>query len=105
MRFDLVVANGTVVIPTGRISADLAVKDGVFAAIAASGTLDADHSVDAAGMLVLPGAVDIHVHFREPGATHKEDFRHGTIAAACGGVTTVCDMPNTKPAVTNGQVF
>ena len=52
-----------------------------------------------AGQYVLPGAIDIHVHFREPGFESKEDFRHGTAAAACGGVTVICDMPNTRPAV------
>ena len=51
------------------------------------------------GRLVLPGAIDMHVHFREPGFEHKEDFSHGTAAAACGGVTTICDMPNTHPPV------
>jgi dihydroorotase (multifunctional complex type) len=77
----------------------------VFVAIGAPRTLQGHDQMDASGMLVLPGAIDMHVHFREPGATHKEDFRHGTAAAACGGVTSVCDMPNTKPAVTNAQVL
>ena len=49
------------------------------------------------GLHVLPGAIDVHVHFREPGYTHKEDFGTGTAAAACGGVTTVFEMPNVSP--------
>src|SRR5260221_3688872 len=54
-------------------------------------------TLDAGGMHVLPGAVDVHVHFRDPGYPHKEDFASGTAAAAFGGVTTVFDMPNTLP--------
>jgi dihydroorotase len=54
-------------------------------------------NMDFGDRLILPGAVDAHVHFREPGMTHKEDFLTGTTAAACGGVTTVLDMPNTRP--------
>ena len=50
-----------------------------------------------AGLHLLPGAIDAHVHFREPGYTHKEDWRTGTAAAAMGGVTTVFEMPNTDP--------
>ncbi|HLT58998.1 MAG TPA: allantoinase AllB [Limnochordales bacterium] len=61
--------------------------------------LDGADVIDATGLYVLPGLVDVHVHFREPGLTHKEDFLSGTAAAACGGVTTVLDMPNTKPPV------
>ncbi|CAM1313628.1 CAD (predicted) [Pycnogonum litorale] len=53
----------------------------------------------------LPGLVDVHVHLREPGATHKEDFASGTAAALAGGITLVCAMPNTKPAITDPQSF
>jgi dihydroorotase len=56
-------------------------------------------TVDYGDRLILPGAIDPHVHFRDPGATHKEDFLSGTTASACGGVTTVLDMPNTRPPV------
>ena len=59
----------------------------------------ARETVDVSGMHVLPGAIDVHVHFRDPGYPHKEDFASGTIAAAFGGVTTVFDMPNTIPTV------
>lgn len=57
------------------------------------------------GTLVLPAGVDMHVHFRDPGATHEEDFFTGGLAALHGGVTTVFDMPNTDPPVTTGQRF
>lgn len=53
----------------------------------------------------LPGLIDVHVHLREPGATHKEDFSSGTAAALAGGVTMVCAMPNTKPAITDANTF
>ncbi|MGC6425333.1 MAG: dihydroorotase [Lentimonas sp.] len=57
--------------------------------------------VDASGLVVAPGLVDIHVHFRDPGQTHKEDIRSGTEAAAAGGFTTVVCMPNTSPVCDN----
>ena len=61
--------------------------------------------VDADGDLLLPGAVDAHVHFREPGAPHKETWATGSASAAAGGVTTVVDMPNTDPATTTAAAF
>lgn len=61
--------------------------------------------VSAEGLYVLPGLIDVHVHLREPGLEHKEDMQSGTEAAALGGVTTVMDMPNTVPPVTNGGVL
>lgn len=61
--------------------------------------------LDATGKFVLPGLIDVHVHFRDPGLIHKEDFRTGTLAAACGGVTTVFDMPNTLPPVATADVL
>lgn len=62
------------------------------------------------GLLVLmlprsPGLIDVHVHLREPGGTHKEDFASGTAAALAGGITMVCAMPNTSPAVTDAASF
>lgn len=62
--------------------------------------LRGDKHVDYGGMLLLPGAIDIHVHFRDPGLTYKEDFQSGSTAAVMGGVTTVFDMPNTLPPTT-----
>jgi allantoinase len=97
-RFDLVVAGGKVVGADSVVAADVAVSDGIVVAVgrdlAARG---AGTIIEAAGRHVLPGAIDSHVHFREPGYTHKEDWRTGTAAAAVGGVTTVFEMPNTDP--------
>ena len=85
---------------------ELRVEDGVVTRVAETvrdGTVD--ETVDANGALVLPGAVDVHVHFREPGATHKEDWRSGSRSAAAGGVTTVVDQPNTDPPTVDGEAF
>jgi dihydroorotase len=60
-----------------------------------------DEHIDVGDSIILPGAVDPHVHFRDPGFTYKEDFTSGSTAALYGGVTCVLDMPNTKPPVTN----
>lgn len=100
IRADLLVKGGTVVSPRGRALLDLAARDGRFVAIGAPGSLDvaAAEVVDAAGHLVLPGIIDPHVHFRDPGFTWKEDFGSGSTAAVMGGVTTVLEMPNTDPA-------
>jgi dihydroorotase len=59
--------------------------------------LAGENRIDFKDKLILPGAIDVHVHLRDPGMTQKEDFGTGTLAAACGGVTTVFDMPNTNP--------
>ncbi|MFN2234977.1 MAG: amidohydrolase family protein, partial [Anaerolineales bacterium] len=56
-------------------------------------------------MLKLPGLIDIHVHMREPGQTHKEDFSSGTAAALSGGVTTILAMPNTNPPIVDSDTF
>ena len=96
--FDLLLAGGTLVSHEGRVRADLAVAGDTIAAIGAPGTLGpARETLDATGLHVLPGAIDVHVHFRDPGMAHKEDWDTGTAAAAMGGVTTVFEMPNTFP--------
>ncbi len=95
---DLLIHGGTVVSGEASVKADVAVKDGLVMAVGAPGTLPAGReSLDATGLHVLPGAIDVHVHFREPGYTHKEDWETGTAAAAMGGTTTVFEMPNTHP--------
>lgn len=108
-QVDLIVRNGTVVTPAGRGEQDIAVEGGRIVAIARRGGLamGARREVDATGRYVLPGVIDGHVHFRDPGFTYKEDFGTGSRAAVMGGVTTVLDMPNTKPltdSVENAQI-
>jgi len=81
---------------------DILVSGGKIAGIAQSGSLEDAETFDAHGLLMFPGAIDPHVHFDEPGFTHREDFLHGTSEAARGGVTTVIDMPCTSlPPVTS----
>jgi|TARA_B100001971_G_scaffold72955_1_gene67267 dihydroorotase len=68
-----------------------------------SQNLKSDKIIDAKNKIIIPGLIDSHVHFREPGLTHKEDFLTGSMAAAAGGITTILDMPNTIPPTTNLQ--
>jgi dihydroorotase len=96
---DLVIRGGTVVTSDCAVHASIAIKDGIIAAVGNEEAMPAAReTLDARGLHVLPGAIDVHVHFRDPGYPHKEDFASGTAAAAFGGVTTVFDMPNTVPA-------
>jgi len=98
MTADLVLRGGTVVTGRGRFAADVAIRDGVILAVGAADAMPAAREVvDVAGLHILPGAIDAHVHFREPGYTHKEDWETGSAAAAMGGTTTVFEMPNTHP--------
>lgn len=84
---------------------DLLLRDGVIAAV---GQVDGEHPdaqvIDAAGMVAAPGLVDMHVHLRDPGFTHKEDILSGCRAAAAGGFTSVACMPNTKPVCDSPEV-
>ncbi|MCI0496985.1 MAG: dihydroorotase family protein, partial [Thermoplasmata archaeon] len=66
---------------------------------------DAERVVDLGDAIVLPGGIDMHVHFRDPGRTHKEDFSTGSAAAVHGGITAVMDMPNTDPMVTDRETL
>ena len=103
---DLVIQNGKVVSPDSVIDASVAIKDGVIIAVGADAAMPpARETLDAKGMHLLPGAIDVHVHFRDPGYPHKEDFASGTAAAAFGGVTTVFDMPNTIPPTGTPEIL
>ena len=103
---DLVIHHGLLVHPDGIVDASLAIKDGVIIAIGAPDLMPAAaETFDAGGLHILPGAIDVHVHFREPGYTHKEDWATGTAAAACGGVTTVFEMPNTVPPTATAEAL
>jgi dihydroorotase len=101
--FELIVRNGTLVSGAGRRAADVGVREGRIAALEPPGTLAGrgTRELDASGLFVLPGLIDGHVHFRQPGLVHKEDWRSGSTAAVMGGVTTVLEMPNTLPPTTD----
>ena len=98
MNADLVINGGMVVSPGAAFPASVAIKDGLIVVIGDADTMPpARETLEASGLHVLPGAIDVHVHFRDPGYPHKEDWASGTAAAAFGGVTTVFEMPNTIP--------
>ena len=111
-KYDLAITGGRVIDPElgfGR-DADLFIKDGVVAKIVLEGKsttllkgFDEDQIIDASGKLVVPGLIDIHVHLREPGREDEETVISGCRAAAAGGFTSVCCMPNTTPMIDNQE--
>src|ERR1700760_758238 len=102
--YDLILKGGTVVNQDGEGVRDVAVLAGRIAAIGEVGTSAAE-TIDCRGLHVLPGVIDSHVHFREPGLTHKEDLESGSRGAVLGGVTAVFEMPNTEPPTTNAAAL
>jgi dihydroorotase (multifunctional complex type) len=97
-RYDLVVRSHAIVADGGQFDGAVAIHEGRIAALlGAAETVEAARVVDVGSHEVIPGLVDTHAHFRDPGYTHKEDIESGTRAAAAGGVTTVFDMPNVDP--------
>jgi dihydroorotase len=111
-KYDLVITGGRVIDPAlgfGR-DADVFIKSGAVSRIAAAGKstallkgFDDDQIVDAAGKLVVPGLIDMHVHLREPGREDEETVISGCRAAAAGGFTSICCMPNTSPVIDNQE--
>lgn len=94
----MLIRNGIAVLVDGPVRLDVRTRGEKISELAEQLTPEAGEQViDAEGMMVLPGFIDSHVHFRDPGGTHKEDFLSGTQAALAGGVTTILDMPNTQP--------
>ena len=105
MSFDLVVRGGHVVTPAGTLVANVGIAAGRVATIQQD-ELSGHEVIDARGLVVLPGAVDLHVHFNEPGRTHWEGWGPGSRAAAAGGVTTVVEMPlNSIPSTTSVEAL
>ncbi len=103
--FDLVLKGGTVATPSGLVPADVGVRDGRIVRVGGLGDAAARETVTVVGLHVLPGIIDTQVHFREPGLEHKEDLASGTAAAVLGGVTSVFEMPNTRPATTTAALL
>ena len=105
-QYDLVIRGGTVVTKTGRVAADVAITGESIGAIVTPGTaLDAAKTIDARGKHIIPGAIDVHSHHREPGFTHKEDINTVMQACAAGGVTTSFAMPNVQPPPNTVEVL
>src|SRR6201988_3033012 len=99
----LLIKGGHVIDPAAKINApmDILLRDGRVAEVALPNKIrgSADEKFDARGLIVAPGFIDLHVHLREPGQSYKETIATGTAAAAAGGFTSVCTMPNTAPVV------
>jgi len=103
----LLVKGGRVIDPDSGTDklADVLIEDGKVVGIDPNINIDGEGEIlDASGKLVCPGFIDIHVHLREPGFEYKEDIATGTRAAAAGGFTTICCMPNTNPVIDNAAV-
>jgi len=106
MHYDLIIKNGTIVTPEKSFNGDIGIINGK---IAVTGNLDPSDTAaevyDASLKHILPGIIDAHVHFRDPGLTDKEDFETGSIAAAMGGITLTADMPNVIPVTSTIDRF
>jgi dihydroorotase len=103
----LLIKGGHLIDPASRIDSpmDILLRNGRVAEIAPPNKIktSADEKFDARGLIVAPGFIDLHVHLREPGQTHKETIPSGTAAAAAGGFTSICTMPNTAPVVDSAE--
>jgi dihydroorotase len=99
--FDVVLFGGALVNHDGEGLRDIGISDGKIAEIGDLASASAGEKINCAGLHILPGVIDTQVHFREPGAAHKEDLESGSRAAVLGGVTAVFEMPNTKPLTTS----
>lgn len=103
--FDLIIRGGTVVNHDGIWQGDVGIRDGRIAHLGTIAAEAGGEVFNAHGLHVLPGVIDTHVHFREPGAEHKEDMDTGSRAAVMGGVTAAFEMPNTTPLTTTAEAL
>ena len=94
----LLIKNGSLVNSSGVVKSDIFISGGKITQIGTSLDCEADRVIDAADKYIFPGLIDPQVHFRDPGLTHKEDLKTGSMAAAAGGITTFFEMPNTNPS-------
>jgi dihydroorotase len=104
-NFDAILKGGTVADHTGVSARDIGIKAGKIAEIGDLSRASSGETIDVTGLYILPGVIDTQVHFREPGATHKEDLETGSRAAVLGGVTVVFEMPNTSPLTTDAAAL
>ena len=102
-HYELLIRGGRCVLPWGETDADVGITGGKIAAIGSLATATAETVIDAAGLHVLPGLIDPHVHLRDPGDASVESIPTGTRAAVLGGLTAVFDMPNTAPSITSAD--
>jgi dihydroorotase len=110
-KIDLLIKNAEIVTfhhKTNQVIKEItniSISDKKITGLGVSQTQDAEKTIDAKGLTVLPGVIDSQVHFREPGLTHKEDLETGTRAAVLGGITSIFEMPNTNPNTTTIEAF
>jgi dihydroorotase len=104
-NFDTILKGGTVADHTGESARDIGISGGKIMETGDLFSASAGETIDATGLHILPGVIDTQVHFREPGATHKEDLETGSRAAVLGGVTAVFEMPNTDPPTTSAAAL
>ncbi|MBV9736022.1 MAG: dihydroorotase [Acidisphaera sp.] len=102
-HYDLLIRNGICVLPWGMEQTDVGVRDGRIAGLGVAADATAGQTIDAIGLHVLPGLIDPHVHFRDPGDAAVETLPSGTRAAVLGGLAVIFDMPNTAPPITDAE--
>jgi len=103
---DTLIRNATIVTHTGRFPGSIGIKDGKIAVITAPDSqLEAAEIIEADGKYLIPGAIDAHVHFQDPGLTHREDFCCGTMSAAAGGITTAISHPMNIPPIVDIESY
>jgi dihydroorotase (multifunctional complex type) len=102
---EFVLKNAEICLSSGRFISDIGIDQGKITALSSQGQMQGKRYLDLMGKLVLPGIIHTHVHMREPGLTHKEDYESGTMAAALGGITAVIDMPNVTPPTTTVERY
>lgn len=106
MRADIALTNGTIVTATTRFTGTIGINGERIAFLASDGTeVIANKTIDVSGKFIIPGAIDAHVHFQDPGATDREDLEHGSMACAAGGITTAISQPVNNPPVFNESIY
>ncbi len=99
---DTLIFGGTAVTPYSSRKMNIGISNGKICELLSPELMpQARKTIDATGMYIIPGCIDEHVHFNDPGTTHREDFAHGTAACAVGGITTAIAMPTNTPLVLN----
>jgi dihydroorotase/allantoinase len=103
--YDMQIVNARIVTEQGRMDGCITINNGKIEAISSAPLGNAKQTVDAKGLVVLPGLIDQHVHFMDPGETDREDYIHGTTAAAMAGVTTVVEHTHSHPILSVEDFF